>query len=185
MTFYKLLLCWEVLGRSGPLGVKMKVSGAGYVGSICLSSSCLSLWFKVSEVLESLVQFWCVRHLLLHSTMLHLHNIYWELLWSKNFARSGYTLFQTSRCFCSCPGPKSGSPCQHGPALTVLLLVWVITSGSDSGPGSVCSHCRSWSQHMGAQPPGFRGSSLPGHLHVPSPTLREGDSKTDPALVRH
>lgn len=41
--------------RSGPLGVKMKVSGAGYVGSICLSSGCLSLWFKVSEVLESLV----------------------------------------------------------------------------------------------------------------------------------
>lgn len=46
-------------------------------------------------------------------------------------------LCQVSRCFCSCPSTRSAPahPWQHSQVLTAPPPVWVITTGSDCGPG--------------------------------------------------
>ena len=100
------------------------------------------------------------------------------LLCTKRLLKVG-TQTQTSWCFSSSAGPRSApaAPCQQGSALTVLLLMGIITSGQE-----VYAYTAETRAAQGASPHGFCGSSLPGHSRVPAPSLQEGGRKTVLAL---
>ena len=74
MTFYKLLLCWGVLGKSSLLGVKLGASdmqgvSASHLGVCPCGSRSLEYWSPLSSSDVSII-----------TCYIHSHNIYWEPL---------------------------------------------------------------------------------------------------------
>ena len=74
MTFYKLLLCWGVLGKSSLVGVKLGASdiqgvSASHLGVCPCGSRSLEYWSPLSSSDVSII-----------TCYLHSHNIYWEPL---------------------------------------------------------------------------------------------------------
>lgn len=139
--------------------------------SICLSHSCLSLWFQVPDIFESFVLFWCSQifhayHQLLPSACAYSHNTYWEALCTKSLARTGYmdslshskVLLQLSR-YQVCKARLLLSHCQCGN--NCWQWEWARRVYAQNAWARI-------SKWVPIHPQAFHGSSLPLHQHFPS-----------------